>query len=434
MLRNQILSLGAATLLASATTAQFCSDNLFPLHMVDAAGNVVASAVDPATGETVFQYATEAVYVAFDPSLPSGTYYLHVTDRPIDGFDEVVSTNDPMDRFVSVTNTAGVITLSLPFTNNQVPTTFGVGLNGQGQSILLSFRSSDFSPCKFYANFGDTWDLTNGPDNPYLLAGGVHPTTGQCIVRSYTPFAVDDGDGSDVTGVLFADADRDGVRDAGEGPLAGWEVQLVTDSTSISAVTDANGRYRFEHVSAGSYSVELVLGSGYIATTAGSYAAQVCACADLEIQPFGAAMALLPCNAKPLCYWYSCHGLQKIQQFGVLPTLPALGLVNTCGKHVAPGSLWSLRWYLIFSNSWNMGYSLSAQVVAMHANLMTGKVHPACVLNDPTLGVMTVEQLMQQAVASLHAHPYTSPWSQHRNQQSKLKNALLRANHNWIWQ
>ncbi|MBL8730346.1 MAG: carboxypeptidase regulatory-like domain-containing protein [Planctomycetes bacterium] len=434
MLRNTILGLGAATLFATATSAQFCSDNLYPLHLVDAAGNVVASSVDPATGETVYQFSTEAVYVAFDPSLASGTYYLHVTDRPIDGFDEVVSTNDPMDRFVNVTNTGGVITLSLPFTNNQVPTTFGLGLGGQGQSILLTFRSSEFSPCKFYANFGNAWDLTNGPDNPYLLAGGVNPTTGECIVRSYEAFAVDDGDGSDVTGIVFADADRDGVRDPGEGPLAGWEVQLVTDSTSVSAVTDADGRYRFQHVAAGSYSVELVLPSGYIATTAGSYAAQVCACADLVVQDFGGAVAMLPCDAKPLCYWYSYHGLCKIQQFGVLPTLPALQLVNTCGQRVAPGNLLHLKWYLLFANSWNMGYALSAQVTAMHANLMTGKVHPACVLRDPCLGTMTVAQLMEQAVASLAAHPYTSPWSSHRSQQSKLKNALLRANHNWIWQ
>lgn len=434
MLRNTLLGLGAATLLATATTAQFCSDNLYPVHLIDAAGNPVATAVDPLTGETVARYSTEAVYVAFDPNLPSGTYYLHVTDRPIDGLDEVVSTNDPMDRFVSVTNTGGVISLSLPFTNNQTPTTFGVGLNGQGQSILLTFRSSPFSPCRFYANYGDTWDLSNGPANPYMLLGGVNPTTGGCRVRSYAPFSVDDGNGSDVTGLVFFDGNRDGVRDPGDTPIPGIEVQLVTETSSVSAVTDADGRYRFAGVAAGSYSVDLVVPHGKIATTAGSYAVQVCACADLTVSSFGLATALLPCDAKPVCYWYSFHGLQKMHQFGVLPTLPALSLVNTCGQRVAPGSLFSLRWYLIFANSWNMGYALSAQVVAMHANLMTGKVHPACVINDPSLGTMTIAQLMQQAVSSLNSHAYTPPWSQHRLQQTRLKNALLRANHNWIWQ
>ena len=44
-------------------------------------------------------------------------YRKHVTD-PIDGLDMVLSTNDPMDRFVTVQNDNGVITLSLPFSAN----------------------------------------------------------------------------------------------------------------------------------------------------------------------------------------------------------------------------------------------------------------------------------------------------------------------------
>lgn len=437
MLRNTFLGLGAASLLAAATSAQqICTDNIYQVYLVDAAGNPAPSTYDPALLTTVFQFTSEEVYLAFDPNLPSGTYYVHVTDTPTDGIgDMVLSQNDPMDRFVSVQNVGGVISLSLPFTNNQNPVVFGTGLNGQGQSIKLTpFASSPYAPCRWKVWYGDNWLLENGPDNPYLLAGGVHPVTGACAVRSYSDLVIGDGNGSDVTGRVFLDSDRDGVRDAGEGPLANWEVQLVTGSTSVSVLTDAQGRYRFTNVAAGDYTVEFVVKSGNIATTAASYAAVVCACADLAIADFGAAPALLPCNAKPVCYWYSCWGLQKIHQFGVLSTLPALHLRNTCGQHVAPGSLLSLRWYLICANSWNMAYDLSAEVVAMHANVVTGLVHPDCVLHDPTLGTMTVSQLMQQAVASLCANGYT-PWtSQHRLLQSRLRNALVRANHNWIWQ
>ncbi len=433
MLRNTILGLAATTVLATAASAQFCSDNSYRLYLVDAAGNVPATTIDPVSGETLFQFATEAVYLAFDPSLPSGTYYVHVTDTPIDGFDEVVSTNDPMDRFVSVTNTAGVISLSLPFTNNQVPATFGVGLNGTGQSILLSFRGSDYSPCKWKAWYGDNWNLDNGPNNPYLLAGLLHPTTGLCSVRSYESFSIGDGNGSDVTGSVFLDTDRDGVRDAGEGPLANWEVQLVTDTTSVSTTTDATGHYRFENVVAGSYSVELVLAPGHIATTAASYEAQVCSCADVAVEDFGAAPTMLPCNPKPPCYWSSCHGKQKMQQCGTLWSLPALCLVNSWGQHCAPGNFTSFRNFHQQCNSWNMGYSLSCELSAMHANITCGFVDPNCVIQDPCLGTVTVGSLCNQAIANLCAHPYTPPWSSSRNHQTKLKNALQRANCNKGW-
>ncbi|MEO6598105.1 MAG: hypothetical protein ABIP94_25455 [Planctomycetota bacterium] len=259
-----------------------------------------------------------------------------------------MSLNDPLDRFVTVANNAGVITLSLQFTNNQTQPVFGIGLNGVGQRLLLQpFRRSVYSGCNFKAWCGDKWDLSNGPNNPYLLDGGIHPVSGLCAVRSYTSFRIGDG---------------------------------------------------------------------------------------TQVQAFGAAAAMPPCNARPLCYWYSCQGLHKVQQFGLLSTLPMLCLVNNCGQYVAPGNLCSLRWYLLCANSWNMGYALSVQLAAMHFNVAVGFVHPACVIHDPCLGTMTIAQLMQQAVSSLCAHRYTPPCNQHRLEQSKLRNALARDNSNLIWQ
>ena len=81
-----------------------------------------------------------------------------------------------------------------------------------------------------------------------------------------------------------------------------------------------------------------------------------------------------------------------------------------------------------------MAYMLSAQLVAMHNNVAVGYVDANCVINDPCLGTMTIEQLLQQAVASLCANPFTPPCSSQRSAQRKLKNALDRANNNLIWQ
>ena len=435
MIRNGLLALAATAALSANAAAQFCSDNTYKLHLVTATGTPLPTAFDPVVNETTAIAPNENVYLAFDPLLPSGTYYVHVTDNPLDGLDQVLSLNDPMDRFVSVTNTAGVITLSLPFTNNNTPAVFGLGLNGVGQSLRLSpFSAPTFSVCRFKAFFGDNWDLSGGPTNPYLLAGGLHPVTGQCSIRSYEGFRIGDGNGSDVTGTAFLDSDRDGVRDVGEGGLANWQVRLVTGTTAVTSTTNATGEYRFENVAASEYTVELTVPSTHLATTSVSQVIEVCECADVQVLAFGAALQMLPCNARTIGYWRNVHGLQKVQQFGILATLPALHLVNTCGYYVAPGTLHQFRCYLQNANAWNMAYMLSAQLLAMHCNVMAGFVHPNCVIQDPCLGQMTIAQLMQQSVASLMAHRYTPPCSAARYQQTLLKNALDRANNNLIWQ
>jgi len=428
MIRTTFLSVATAALLTSAAIAQApCSDNLWPLHLVNAAGAPAPSTVDD-TGRFTYQFATEAVYLAFDPTIATGTYYVHVTSK---GLEEVVSTNDPMDRFVHVENDAGVISLSLPFSNNQNPAVFGLGLNGVGQSILLTFRSSDFSPCSWKVILGDKWDLANGPTNPFLIDGGVHPVTGNCAVRSYDGFVIGDGNGSDVTGQVFKDLDRDGCRDACEVGLAGWTVRLVSDAAELTTLTDASGNYRFTNVAAGEYEVELDVKTGYCATNAASHDVVVCSCADKAVGKFGVACTPLPCNAKPLCFWKSKNGRSKFHHFGFLP---GLQLVNKWGQRVAPGNSDHFQNFLRGCSSWNMANQLSCELAAMHANVAAGYVHPDCVIKDPCLGTMTIGQLIHRAVQSLGSHPYTHLGHWHRQYQTNLKNCLERANENRIWQ
>jgi len=434
---NRFLALAAATALASTATAQFCSDNTYPIHIVDAAGTELATTFDPAANENTFLVETEEVFLAFDPNLPTGTYYVHVTDTPINGMDEVVSQNDPMDRFVHVDNNNGVITLSLPFSSNPSAAVFGTGLNGVGQSLQLNpFTASQYSQCNFKVWYGDSWNLSNGPANPYLLAGGLDPNTGACRVRSYHSFRVGDGNGSDLSGNLFVDADRNGVRDAGEVGLEGQQVVLSNGAGVVAtATTDADGNYTFADVGKDDFTVELTVPSGYVATTAASHQVEVCNCASVEAPSFGVDLEVMPCNAKSLCYWRRNAGACEAVQAGVLPTLPALCIVNTWGCYVAPCNKRGFKRYLRRANCWNMGYALSAQLVAMHSNLMSGRVHPSCVICDPCLGVMTIQELINLSVAQLCANPYTPPCSgPARWEQAKLRNALWRANKNRIWQ
>lgn len=432
---NRLLALAAAAAFATTASAQFCSDNTYPIHIVDSAGNELPTVFDPSINENTFLVPTEDVFLAFDPNLPTGTYYVHVTDTPIDGMDEVVSENDPMDRFVHVDNNAGVITLSFPFSSNPGNIVVGAGLNGAGQSLLLNpFRQSQFSQCHFKAFFGDVWDLSNGPENPYLLAGGLNPMTGGCAVRSYHSFKIGDGNGGDITGSVFEDTNSNGVRDAGEPGLSGWDVNLSDGTTTTTVQTDANGDYVFENTGAGNFTVELVLQSGYDATTATSNAIEACSCASKFGGDFGVVQATVCCNARTKGYWRNRHGRALVEQYNLLATYPALCIVNHCGQYVSPATVTEYARWLRRARSYNMAYMLSAQLVAMHNNVAVGYVSASCVINDPDLGILTIEQLMQQAVASLCAHPYTPPCSSQREAQRLIKNALDRANNNQIWQ
>jgi hypothetical protein len=433
MLKHSLLALTTTALIGNAV-AQNCNDNVYTAHLVSASGTELPTFYDPVVQSTSYQSATEDVFLAFDPTIPSGVYYVHVTDNPVDGLDEVVSTNDPLDRFVAVTNTGGVITLSLPYSGNPGNQEYGAGLNGVGQSLRLHFGPSQYTQCRFKVWLGDHWDLTGGPANPYLVRSGIHPTTGVCSIRSYTSLRVGDGSGSDVLGCVFDDANGNGVRDVGEAGLPNWQVRLAGGPAVLTTLTDADGKYRFDNVGAGSFSVELTVQQGWAGTTPLAYAIESCACATMAGGDFGVKAQVFQCNARTIGYWRNQHGLARVQHFNILPTLPSLFIVNMSGQRVAPATLAHFKLWLKCANSWNMAYMLSAQLVAMHCNVIAGFVHPDCVIHDPCLGTMTVAQLMQQAVASLHAHPYTPPCTVHRHHQAKLKNALDRANNNLIWQ
>ncbi|MEA2218861.1 MAG: hypothetical protein QOJ35_1487 [Solirubrobacteraceae bacterium] len=71
-----------------------------------------------------------------------------------------------------------------------------------------------------------------------------------------------------VAGRIYADADADGTRDAGESPLAGRTVYLDLDGDGTpdpgepTATTDASGDYAFAGLQPGTYTVRLVLDPG----------------------------------------------------------------------------------------------------------------------------------------------------------------------------
>lgn len=60
--------------------------------------------------------------------------------------------------------------------------------------------------------------------------------------------------------VVWIDTDKDGVQDSDEEPLAGVRVDLIVDGSVVSTTTtDANGRYVFDNLPAGTYRVRFTL-------------------------------------------------------------------------------------------------------------------------------------------------------------------------------
>jgi hypothetical protein len=80
------------------------------------------------------------------------------------------------------------------------------------------------------------------------------------------------GTGS-ISGTVFHDFDRDGVRDAGDIGISAWRVYIdtnnngVLDSGEISVLTNSSGNYKFSGLSAATYKVREQRQSGFVQTT-----------------------------------------------------------------------------------------------------------------------------------------------------------------------
>lgn len=66
-----------------------------------------------------------------------------------------------------------------------------------------------------------------------------------------------------VNGAVYEDVNLDGTQDPGDIPLAGWQIDL-SGPESGSAVTDAEGRYSFDSLTAGVYTISETVPAGWV--------------------------------------------------------------------------------------------------------------------------------------------------------------------------
>jgi protocatechuate 3,4-dioxygenase beta subunit len=82
-----------------------------------------------------------------------------------------------------------------------------------------------------------------------------------------------------ITGRLWVDTDKDGIKDSAETVLAGWQVYRDAngngrfDTGDTAATTDTSGNYSFKSLSAGSFQIRVTQKTGYtrIAPSSGVY-------------------------------------------------------------------------------------------------------------------------------------------------------------------
>lgn len=429
--------LAAAALLPVATVqAQTCLDNVFPLTLVDALGQPLPTLVE---GQLTYGVSPDSeVYVALPANMPSGSYFVQVIDSAI---STVLADSLQFERVFEVQNVGGVISITRLASNPNLPAP-GLGLFGVGQSIPLFplvAPPAGSAPCRFKVFIGECYLSSWNPNTaPYGLPFGIRPNdgSGNCCTRSFAQFIVGDGSGAaSVSGTVFEDLDQDGVRDPGEPGLAGLTVCLTLEDEVLCVVTAANGSYVFPGVSGGAYELTLqALPDGsFIASTPLSRSIEASGCELLEGVDFGGYRLNLTCQGRTRGFWQNCNGKKLIAKKNLLNRLPALKLRTKQGALFTTTNYNTFRSWLKAASATNMAYMLSAQLVAMDFNRAVGFVDGNCRIQDPHLGLITIDQLIELAKSSLQAHGYTPSGHPARAMQERIKNALDRANNNVNW-
>jgi len=125
----------------------------------------------------------------------------------------------------------------------------------------------------------DQADDAGGSGEASLPKDELETDNGQALDYTVSPADLETASyNNSISGAIWMDSDGDGVYDAGEIPVGGYEVYLylATDKDNVvaTATTDSNGEYVFDNIAPGEYSVgmpvaETVSGTKYLVPTGG---------------------------------------------------------------------------------------------------------------------------------------------------------------------
>jgi hypothetical protein len=233
----------------------------------------------------------------------------------------------------------------------------------------------------------------------------------------------------------FYDANANGIRDTGEPWLTGWPMTLSgngVDSTKNSTATfsglnGGGGYWVLEGTPAETNWVQTAPTVNGVPVN--PKAVTVIPCQTVTIK-FGNYCKKHSGGRTP-GYWSNQNGEAKLNDDGgmapELGLLSALNLVDASGNAFDPVDYTSFRTWLLDSTAVNMAYKLSSHLAAMTLNIEAGYV------NGDSLFLpcnCTINELVDDANASLGLYPYTPSGHPQRANQEMLKNWLDALNNN----
>lgn len=113
------------------------------------------------------------------------------------------------------------------------------------------------------------WHQTNGGNKSVLIHEGPYSAGRNYGSNNFGNFKY-----GSISGRKWIDINGNGITDAGDTPGAGWPINLKKNGVVIkSALTDANGNYKFSNLGYGNYTIEEEVTSGWymVAPSTGSH-------------------------------------------------------------------------------------------------------------------------------------------------------------------
>ncbi len=274
--------------------------------------------------------------------------------------------------------------------------------------------------------------LRDGPNIPLNLCA---PSTITFKYNYITHLVALEYQTSGICVTKFYDANANGYNDEYPTiPLAGIEFKL-SGTSSATQYTGIDGKTSFTGLTPGNYTVTETVPPNWIATTVTSQDTTLGAPVSLS---FG-NVCLGTGGGHSIGYWMNKNGEAMLKNSGVINwmfwDLRYFSLKDANGNDFDPNNYIELKNWMQKANASNMSYMLSAQMVAMYLNLLTGLVNYDAILYAPGCGDYGINNqfiyawnLIYKVNYSLMLNGYTPGNDPNRSFQECLKNVLDKGN------